>query len=382
MGAHCIKEAIAGKLDPDRTIGVGLHGDSAPTTKQEGLLTIAWNSTIATGSTKDTRNIFTVVPKSIIEDGPLLAVWEYMTWAFNALLDGRVPERDHRGIRRPDAGRRLAGGWTFAVVQLRGDREFYSEYVRLPRWDSKPFMCWQCYAQQGDGVAANMSWTSTADGGWRDRLRTHEEWVAELTAAGLPLPAIMQIVSLRLEGIMADVLHAVDQGVAFHLIGNAWWELEDTFGAPRDTQARRVALLEIDAKKWHKDNSVEWTLQGKLTEARVRTSSDWPKLKAKGAATRHLIDYTVHLAASRSDGSRHDRMRLAVCQLLKTFYDTCEREGRYLGDDAKATLRPLGKRFMRVYVNLSAEALAAGLRAWKIVPKFHVFEHICADQVG
>ena len=75
-------------------------------------------------------------------------------------------------------------------------------------------------------------------------------------------------------------------------------------------------------------------------------------------------------------------MILAVCQLLKTFYDTCEREGRYLGDDAKATLRPLGKRFMRVYVNLSAEALAAGLRAWNIVPKFHVFEHICADQVG
>ena len=45
LEGHVVKEAIADKVNVDTTIGLGFHGDSAPTTKTEGLLTIAWNST-------------------------------------------------------------------------------------------------------------------------------------------------------------------------------------------------------------------------------------------------------------------------------------------------------------------------------------------------
>ena len=382
LEGHVVKEAIADKVNVDTTIGLGFHGDSAPTTKTEGLLTIAWNSTTGKGSTKDTRNVFAVVPKSAIESGLLLAIWDYMAWAFNALLEGRMPERDHRGVRHPQAGRRLARGWTFAMVQLRGDWEFYSEYLGLPRWDGKTHMCWLCYAQQGRTECAdNLKWLNdgAGEGGWRARRRTHEEFIAELLAAGKPIPGPFRIVSLRLEGVMADVLHALDQGVASHLVGNAWWELQEVFGA--STQSRRIALLEADCKRWHREKGLEYTLQGKLTVERVRTSAEWPKLKAKGAATRHLLDYTVHLAATHNGGSRHDMNRLAACQLLQTFYKTCESEGRYLSGDARRTIAPLARRFMGVYRQLSAEALAQKKRAWKMTPKFHMFEEICAYQV-
>ena len=130
-------------------------------------MTIAWNGTTGKGSTSQTRNIYTVVPKSMCSDGTLLACWDYLAWAFNALLAGRIPERDHRGIRHPKAGKRIAGGWTFAVVQVRGDWEWYASDLGLPRWDNVPSMCWLCRAQQGDGVAEEMKWTSVAEGGWR-----------------------------------------------------------------------------------------------------------------------------------------------------------------------------------------------------------------------
>ena len=38
-------------------------------------------------------------------------------------------------------------------------------------------------------------------------------------------------------------------------------------------------------------------VQGKLTVERLRTDGGWPKLKAKAAATRHLVHFALELVA-------------------------------------------------------------------------------------
>ena len=119
-------------------------------------------------------------------------------------------------------------------------------------------MCWLCHAQQGSAACADnlkLLNDGAGKGGWRARRRTHEEFIAGLLAAGQPMPGLFRIVSLRLEGVMADVLHAIDQGVASHLVGNAWWELKEVFGA--STQARRIVLLVADRKRWHREDGLE-----------------------------------------------------------------------------------------------------------------------------
>ena len=163
-----------------------------------------------------------------------------------------------------------------------------------------------------------------------------------------------------------------------HMLGNVFWELKAQFAG--GTQDAQVVSLEADMKAWHVANKRPWELQGKLTVARLRTGKDWPKLKAKGATTRHMVDYAFALASRYNSGSVHDKQRLAVVQIIKLFYDTCHNEGRYLSSEAKATLKPLGRRFMGIYGNLAREALTNGTRAWKMVPKFHMFEHICMHQ--
>ena len=56
-------------------------------------------------------------------------------------------------------------------------------------------------------------------------MRTHSSYLAELAAAGKPLPGPFKVETLQHEGVMVDVLHAIDQGVASHLIANVFVEI-------------------------------------------------------------------------------------------------------------------------------------------------------------
>ena len=142
----------------------------------------------------------------------------------------------------------------------------------------------------------------------------------------------------------------------------------------------KVAALYADVVQWHKAKGLKLSLQGKLTLARLRTSKDWPKLKAKAASTRHLLPYTYDLALRCDSGNVHDRRRVALCQILTEFYALIDREGRFFSDEAKEEVKGMGRLFNSIYFALSDEAVAKKQRLWKAVPKFHMFEHICSHQ--
>ena len=222
MGNHPIRRGVFGEGGEfGKDAALGLHGDGAPTTKTEGLFTISWNSAHATGNTSQTRNVYAMLPKTAVDDGTLLAVWDYLAWACNALLAGRIPPRDHNGKGHPEGGRKIAKGWRFAMVQVRGDWEFYSEVLKLPRWDAVPSVCWMCYVKQGEGLPNNQLWTTVEDGGWRSAPTiSHEQFLAHLRTANLEAHPVSNIVCLRIEGVMTDVLHILDQGCTWHVICN------------------------------------------------------------------------------------------------------------------------------------------------------------------
>jgi hypothetical protein len=45
----------------DKTVPIGMHGDGGAFNKQDSLITLAWNSLTATGTTVQTRFLFTVI---------------------------------------------------------------------------------------------------------------------------------------------------------------------------------------------------------------------------------------------------------------------------------------------------------------------------------
>eukprot|EP00959_Pyramimonas_sp_CCMP1952_P071549 1494559-Pyramimonas_sp.AAC.1 len=54
-----------------------------------------------------------------------------LAWSFNALLTGVMPDVQHNGLPHPEAGRKLCSGRTFAAIQMRGDWEYYADFLYL-----------------------------------------------------------------------------------------------------------------------------------------------------------------------------------------------------------------------------------------------------------
>jgi hypothetical protein len=210
--------------------------------------------------------------------------------------------------------------------------------------------------------------------------------LAALAAEGLELPSLLRINSLVFEGVTIDVLHAVDAGVASHIIANVFVEIMHGWGA---NQAARTRVLEGKIKDFYNENKHSAKIQGKLTFERLKTSNDWPKLKAKAAATRHLAHFALELAvaedlavpADADDAVKlHSRRRRAVCQLLVIFYSMLESNGRYFSRDDQRRVADCGRNLVIIYSQLAAESVAKEERFWKLIPKFHIFLHLCEVQ--
>ena len=105
--------------------------------------------------------------------------------------------------------------------------------------------CWLTYRYQASHSIPECLWTSASlDAGWRPTLRSHGSWLAELAAHGRGLPDPFLIETLLLEGIMVDVLHAVDQGVSCRLIASIFVEIM-ALGHWGGNQAAQVAGLQV-----------------------------------------------------------------------------------------------------------------------------------------
>jgi hypothetical protein len=308
------------------------------------------------------------------------AALRIMSWSFNALLDGQTPTHDH--LDRPMLGGNapLANNWKAALMQVRGDWQLFCQCFGFPQWNGAERMCFKCRASS---TIENLKWSNTNDDApWRDTVWTDEEHRDHLAAAGLPLPILLRyVVGLRLDSIMIDVLHTVDQGVAAHIIGNIlfiYGVYRACFGG--GTYEERVKLLAKDLSDWYKRTKCENKLQGELTLARIRTSGQWPKLKGKAAAIKAMAGYALDLVRRLHNGSPHDILLEMLCTLLIRFYEVLYSESQFCSDAVKHELPLLGQKLAEFYTRLSVDAAYGEVRFWKMSPKLHLWEHLLEIQ--
>ena len=210
------------------------------------------------------------------------------------MLSGNAPTSDWAG-RRIAGGEPLADGWRGALCQVRGDWEFYTQLFRFRTCTTNERMCWLCRASNVDPMRA---WSDFSLGaGWRATRWTHESYLAFLRGAGLAIPPLLLLaIGFRLECVLVDTMHAVDLGICASIIGNILWILavrRRVFGGR--TMKAAVQRLHDDLQAWYKREKVSSRLKGKLTVARLRGDDGFPKLKAKAAATRHMLPYAIEL---------------------------------------------------------------------------------------
>ena len=142
---------------------------------------------------------------------------------------------------------------------------------------------------------------------------------------------------------------------------------------------RTVKRLDDEIRTWNRQKGEKSKLEGKLTLARLRSSSGYPKLKAQGVATRHMASFTLELAA-RHCACPSDRCVLGVAQTLQEIYHILEEEGMFLSGAAKTRLPEL---FHLLCNGLSCEALAEVpvVKEWKMSPEdapVHPFDGVAS----
>eukprot|EP00959_Pyramimonas_sp_CCMP1952_P455419 9471522-Pyramimonas_sp.AAC.1 len=214
-----------------------------------------------------------------------------------------------------------------------------------------------------------------ADAGWRATLKSHESYLRECVDRNVPPCTLMKINTLQLEGFLPDAMHGMDEGFTSHVAGNIMFEIMEEAGWGPN-QRTRASRLNDDLKQYYKASKETVRVDGKLTYERVRAAGDWPLLKAKAAATRHVVPYITQLASRFNSGSDHDVRRLIVCNCLNDAYNTMKKADRFLTQGQKDHLRHISVTMLGCYRNLSLEALESNTRKWKMVPKHHETQHI------
>ena len=99
------------------------------------------------------------------------------------------------------------------------------------------------------------------------------------------------------------------------------------------------------------------------------------------AATRYLMPYVVSLATRHNSGSLHDARRLGVATALTRIYEILKDQPRFMTEAAKDEVGRLSVSLFCIYRLLSVEALGARLLLWKMIPKFHIMQHIFEYQL-
>lgn len=297
---------------------------------------------------------------------------------FNSLLEGKRRDKNLLGEVLEHAHQTLeTQGFTGACIQIKGDWEFLNQALKVPRWDNVDGMCWLCSASN-----SNLSclWTSDA---WKHTLKSHEDYIADLMRAGSRIPILFLILSLRIEGIMVDTLHAVELGIASHILANAIYEVM-RLGHWGSNLPDQLAGFNSYLLRWYKRHPEMHRVQGAFTMERLKVSGDWPKLKVKAAATRHMSYFVMDMLDefTPSGTSTHFERVRAVCSLLCRFYTIIHDEGQFLSASAKSELYDLSGLLRGIYVNLSREALHSGVKLWKCTGKLHLFEHLCQQQTS
>ena len=274
-----------------------------------------------------------------------------------------------------DAKRQLLAnkplGFQAALAQARGDWQFYNQVFGFPSWSGE-HICWRCNATQDTFKDFSPS------ASWRTNRISPCQFFQCQRAGGSLVSPLFGCPGFSVDKVTIGVLHCMDLGVTQEVLGNIMYEFLLHGDLPGSTIAKRLNSLWVMLQEWHKTSKSKCKLQG-LTLEMIRKQGKPPKLRAKGAETRHLVPFGLDLATKMEDshGGAHASL---VKSMVEHLHAICEvMDGAWDLEVAKAHCH----MFTMDYMKLNKEAQQANRNAWRIKPKFHLmvelFEYMASD---
>ena len=176
-----------------------------------------------------------------------------------------------------------------------------------------------------------------------------------------------------LECICIGALHAMDLGVSQDILGNIFWEAILWLEDGRSHKAKCHSLW-CKLKRFYQENNVKCQVQC-LYLTMIKKRGETPKLKCKGAQTRHMVPFGVQIASELHDrhGTPHSARVLELAKVLKDIY-TCM-DTHWDSDLAGNLSMKLAKTY-----NTSHNEDSDHNDVWRMKPKLHMMQEMLEYQ--
>ena len=295
-----------------KTVPLGLHGDAGPFTKQDSAFVTSWNLLLGAAANKGfgRRWLFTMIRKNdLTDENARCSVGSVR------LVDERLALGDsaRTGLER-SGGRYVAEKWRGSLIKLRVDWSSCA-LSSDSRTGTQLAICAGCAVRRTQSVVSSGQLLATVRVGVPPGGRTQLTWPSSSRSEGQSLrcSAWSSVCCCRASWSTCCI---------------AWtWGSRRTSWPMSSCDASRSERGEpLHTRRTVNDSSTRSALgtdrkerspnsKEKLALARLRSSGGYPKLKAKGAATRHMASFTLEMAARHCAGPS-DRCVLGVVQTL------------------------------------------------------------------
>ena len=359
---------------------LGFHGDGVPFQAKKSLECFSWNiASVPNGA----RQLFCCVEKidlctcGCFGRHTIDAILAVLVYCMKALLRGKWPSHRHDGAawRKEDGPRSKRAGSDFGfhahLCQNWGDWVWFKQVFSFKGWASEQ-ICWRCEANKSD----KPYWDVSPGAAWRKCRLTTSMLMAALRREGVKLSPLFFVPGFIADFICIDVLHALDLGVTQEVIGNVLFECLGVFAVGRN-RVDQVASLFLKLQSHYKRCGTRNRISN-LTVEMIKQADKRPKLRAKGAETRHLLPFALEVAAAMyaNDSSTHFLTMYKCVTALMDYYMTFG-----VVPFPVAAAKAATQNFCSLYRALHDEARRAGAVTWNIKPKLHMFQELGEYQI-
>ena len=315
----------------------------------------------------------TVVPKHKCLLKTMDFVFQLFGWSLQCLFHGKFPEVAHDGAPFQDGYRkRLAGqamGFRALLLEIKGDWEFYSDVLHLPRWNNTEGICFLCKATK-EHVSLN-----DLAAPWRqpEMRLDHQGLMQKLLDRGRGMSPIWQYPFFKQVCVKLDWLHLADQGVTATfgasllclIVGPPG--LSD-FGST--IEARRLTLWNLLLDFYKKERMQSDKLKS-LPFTRFRHKP--PVLKAQAATVRKMVPWFVQLLKYLDPGNDEHRKVMIGMLALNECYKCLSRTSSHSPDYLKEQASVFGIQ--------AASLHAQDPDKYALHPKMHLFQELCSQHI-
>jgi len=238
-------------------------------------------------------------------------------------------------------------------------------------------VCWKCLATKGSNGNLGMCYTDISEGAeWRGTLYSTVPW------EDAPPFSLLPGFNLRMIGV--DILHAWHLGVCRDLIGSVLRVLSKLKIFRRGGNLEdQLSAASSSLRNFAKSRRLSLNLR-RLSKSNLNWRSDaYPEAHCKGYDSYIILlwlDWFLHKGAVQEVQDKVPAQIKTVVWAANSMMSVWVGSPMFMSDGQRLHIHIIGQLFIRVYVELAAQALQDGVRLWRIRPKLHLLHHLILEQ--